>query len=371
MSGLVPNQPTLIFNSAPRLTGSGYVSVHNLPSDVVASVVGRRDAGRLLQSIFRVRVVGAGAPDDEDLPDVVGQYEIVENEVRFIPHFPFDSGIRLRADFDPRPLGQPELTEVITLEFSLPRPMSAVHTEVKHVFPSSDSLPENLLRFYVCFSNPMRRGRSEEQIALLGPDRLPAPDTLYRAPVELWDRSMRHLTILVDPGRLKRGVGPNRKLGPPLKASETYTLAIGSGMTDFSGRPLGKSFYKSFQVTEAVREPIAVEHWKIFPPAKKSLQPVVLLFPKPLDWGMLWHAITITSEGDQPLSGRLAIDEGETRWSFTPTTPWAARPHYVRIASELEDVCGNNLRAAFDTPLRSASDLVNEVTNRSILFHPE
>ena len=131
---------------------------------------------------------------------------------------------------------------MLTLEFSLPKPMSAVGTQVKHVFPSSDSLPENLLRFYVCFSNPMQRGRTEEQITLLGPDGRPAPDTLYRPPVELWDRSMRHLTILVDPGRLKRRVGPNRELGPPLKAGQKYTLAIAPGMIDSLGRSISEGF---------------------------------------------------------------------------------------------------------------------------------
>ena len=74
---------------------------------------------------------------------------------------------------------------------------------------------------------------------------------------------MRHLTILLDPGRLKRGVGPNRELGPPLKEGHEYTLAVGSGMVDLSGRPLRESFYKAFRVTEAVRERIAVEQWRI------------------------------------------------------------------------------------------------------------
>jgi hypothetical protein len=73
------------------------------------------------------------------------------------------------------------------LEFSLPREPKIGPTKVKHFFPSSDSLPENLLRFYVCFSNPMQRGRAAEHISLLGPDGRPAPDVLYRPPVELWD----------------------------------------------------------------------------------------------------------------------------------------------------------------------------------------
>ena len=40
--------------------------------------------------------------------------------------------------------------------------------------------------------------------------------------------------------------------------------------------------------------------------------------------------------------GRIAIDQGERRWSFTPTSPWAAGSYPVWIASSLEDVCGNS-----------------------------
>jgi hypothetical protein len=220
----------------------------------------------------------------------------------------------------------------------------------------------------VCFSNRMQRGRSDKQIRLLGSDGRPAPDTLYRPPVELWDRSMRHLTILLDPGRLKRGVGPNRELGPPLQPGKNYTLAIGSGMIDHFGHSLSETFYKSFQIKDAVREPISVEHWKILLPVTKSRQPLVLMFPKPLDWAMLWRAITIELASGQMIDGRIAIDRGETGWRFTPTAPWTEGSYCARIASDLEDVCGNSLLEAFDRPLRSANDFVYQAVNRSIPF---
>jgi hypothetical protein len=68
-----------------------------------------------------------------------------------------------------------------------------------------------------------------------------------------WDARRR---VRLDPGRLKRGVGPNRELGPPLKVGEAYTLAVGTEMTDSCGRPLRETVYKRFSVTEAVREPV-------------------------------------------------------------------------------------------------------------------
>ena len=147
-----------------------------------------------------------------------------------------------------------------------------------------------------------------------------------------------------------------------------YTLAIGSGMVDLYGRPLRQGFYKKFRVTEPVRERISFEEWRILPPATKSYQPLALQFPKPLDWALLWYAITIASERGQRIDGQNTIDEGEKRWSFAPTSPWNAGLYYIRIAPVLEDVCGNSLFGAFDRPLRTIQELVFNRENCSIPF---
>jgi hypothetical protein len=363
-----PNQPCLIVDGDPRRPASVCVTICNLDRDLVVHLCRHLQAGGQLQSILRVNVVPTGAAIGDDLPDVFGRYHVLEDGVRFTPYFPFERGLSYRASFDPGPLGRPELSDVSTLEFSLPREQSASSTAVKHIFPSSDCLPENLLRFYVCFSNSMQRGRVHSEISLLGPDGKPASDVLYRAPVELWDRSMRHLTIMLDPGRLKRGVGPHRELGPPLKIGQVYTLAVGEGMIDSCGNQLPEAGYKRFRVADAVREPIAVEQWKIVAPMTHSRQPLVIMFPRPLDWALLWQTITIASAREQTINGQIEIDQCEKRWSFIPTSPWIAGSYDVRVASSLEDVCGNNITAAFDRPLRPGTDLAYEVAGRSIPF---
>jgi hypothetical protein len=355
-----------MLDSDPDQPGSRCVSVHNLHPNLIASLRRCRHSDRPLESVLRVRVIGVGGSADEDLPDIFGLHRILETEIRFIPHFPFEPGVSYRAIFDSRPLGRHDLSEErsMSLEFSLPRDMSSASTEVTEVFPSGDSLPENLLRFYVCFSSPMQRGHARNHIALIGPDGRPASDVLYRPPVELWDRSMTQLTILLDPGRIKRGVGPNRALGPPLKAGHAYTLAIGSRMVDSRGRPLRRRFYKSFLVTEPVREPIAVQHWKVLPPAPRSRRPLELTFPQPLDWALLGHSIKIASKEGAPIEGAIRICHGERRWSFTPRSRWMPGSYRILIAPCLEDICGNNLLGAFDRPLRSAGDLACEVDER-------
>jgi hypothetical protein len=227
-------------------------------------------------------------------------------------------------------------------------------------------LPENLLRLYVLFSNPMQRGRAADNIAILGPDGSPAPDVLYRAPVELWDSNMTCLTILLDPGRLKRGVGPNRMLGPPLSVGQRYTLAVGPGMIDMHGRPLRQGFAKSFSVSEAVREPVAIEEWTIRPPETGGRQPLELVFPRQLDWAQLWRGITV--ESGQRIGGRIDIDLGETRWRFTPDAPWHKSVHSIRVSPGLEDICGNTSYGPFDRPIRLADDVARDAAILSIPF---
>jgi hypothetical protein len=306
---------------------------------------------------MRVRVIDADFGFGGELPDVVGRHELLTDGLRFIPHFPFDPGVRYRATFDPENFGDPPPLGPLTFEFSIASESSLARSQVSQVFPSSDALPENLLRFYVCFSGPMQRGRAEQHIAVLGSDGRPAPDVLYRAPAELWDRDMTCLTVLLDPGRLKRGVSPHRELGPPLRAGQEFALVIEPGMVDSSGRRLEEGFCKPFHVTRAVRAPVAPGGWKILRPAKKSLQPLEIVFPAPLDWAQLWDAIAVIPEDGPRLQGRVAIGQGERRWSFTPELPWKSGPYRLSVASGLEDVCGNTLLAPFDRPLRSREEL--------------
>ena len=352
------NLPALAIELEPDV--GWYVRARNLRPDLIASLGGR------LESLLRVSVAEAG--DHGDLPNVFGDHENLCDGVRFIPHYPFEPGVPFRAILDLRVLGRPDFGETQTLEFSIPRVAGPGDTEVREVFPSCDVLPENLLRFYVRFSRPMQRGRARDYIEVLGPDGGPAPDVLYRAPVELWDSSMTCLTVLLDPGRLKRGVGPNQVLGPPLRSGQRYTLAIAPGMIDTDGCPLREGFSKSFRVSQPVREPIAFERWELQVPAMGTFEPLELNFPSPLDWAQLWRGITVISDSGKPISGQIDIDLGETRWRFTPDAPWRAGGYSARVSPGLEDVCGNTPYGSFDGPFRSANDVALETAIRSVPF---
>jgi hypothetical protein len=361
-------QPTLRVHPGSFPHGSGSVSACGLGPDLAAVLASFTRQSDLLKSVFRVTVAEVSSPVD-GLPDVSGRYLLYDDEVRFIPTFPFDSDVKYRVIFDARPLGFLPAAEPSMLEFLIPSDSEApAPTEVTRIFPSCDLLPENLLRFYVCFSNSMQRGRALDEISLLDSEGQLVADALYRPPIELWDRTMRRLTVLLDPGRLKRWVGPNIDLGPPLRAGQAYTLEVGSGMTDLNGRLLHEGFRKRFLVGDPVRERISVESWELLRPITGSRQALMLLFNAPLDWALLMRTITVVSEQGFMITGRVEVDQCEKRWSFTPASPWIAGTYRLCVEPGLEDVCGNRIMGAFDQPIRKVPQAATPTNVSSVVF---
>ncbi|MGI4730946.1 MAG: Ig-like domain-containing protein [Janthinobacterium lividum] len=345
--------------------GERGVQVRDLPPDLLA-VVGRL-SDSAWRALLRVQVMPRAAAGD-DIPCISGRHEAIADGIRFVPHFPFERGVRYRVTFDPEPLGHYGEGQTLTAEFIEPEDRSAPAPDVTGIFPASDLLPENILRFYVAFSRPMRRGEVRPAVALTDAEGTPVEDALYRAPLELWDPGMRRLTVLLDPGRLKRGVGPNRALGPPLADGVEYVLAIGTKLTAIDGQQLSRTVFKRFRTSAAVRSPLAVEDWTLAVPIAASLDPITIAFPHPMDRALLAAGIGVVRADGEPVGGQVSIAPDDRTWRFAPSSCWSSGTYRLALAPSLEDVCGNGLTGAFDRPLRPGIELTAECAVPSLTF---
>ena len=219
-------------------------------------------------------------------------------------------------------------------------------TRVAAVYPSANLLPSNQLKFYVYFSAPMQRG-IWPHIHLLDSSGKAVVLPFLELDQELWDPSFERLTILFDPGRIKRGVTPNVEMGQALAEGARYALVLDRDLTDGRGLPLAETFRKEFTVGPAERRPIDPKQWKITTPKPGTRDVLAVEFGRPLDYALLQHVFEVAGRSGA-LDGRPSIGREETQWSFEPAEVWKPGQYSLVINTALEDLAGNRIGRPFD-----------------------
>lgn len=284
--------------------------------------------------IFQVVVEGQQQP-------MLGRYEMDNGALVFHPRFPLEPGVSYRATFS-------LLNEKAEFSYQLPKPKVVSTTSVERIFPSASVLPENQLKFYIHFSGPMSKGEAAKRIHLMeegtGEVKLP----FLELDEELWDRDFRRLTVLFDPGRIKRGVTPNVEVGLPLKAGRKYKLIVEKDWPDAKGIPLVDAFVKEFTATEADRTPLDPKQWIVTAPQPGTQSTLSIDFPEPLDAALVLRFVDVIDPKGKPIRGKVSLDNEEKRWVFSPDAPWQAGQYSLEILASLEDLAGNKVGRAFD-----------------------
>jgi hypothetical protein len=259
-------------------------------------------------------------------PPLLGNVEKTTTGLRFRPRFPVAEELDLVVVL----AGKQEYRLRGTRSVVLPT------TRVAAIYPSAKSVPANLLKFYLHFDAPMARGEAWRHLRLLD-ERGEAVDLPFlEIDQELWDPEMKRLTLLFDPGRIKRGVLPREQGGTALEEGKRYTLLVDAGWKDSQGRPLAAGFRHEFRAGPEERRGLSVSQWS----ATVSGSELRIRFDRPLDRALALRLITVDAEGEAHLE-----DEQQT-WVFVAKE---ARPEYrVTVDHRLEDLAGNRPGRPFD-----------------------
>jgi hypothetical protein len=313
-------------------------------------------------SLLRVTVAG------NDSVPIVGRYSASDSSIEFQPMFAFDRGRAYDARFDlsrlPHSRSDPPLRET----FKLPAGGSVATTTVTRVFPSSDTLPENHLRFYIEFSAPMSRQPGIDFVHLIDDAGREVPHAFLPLDADFWNPDHTRFTVFLDPGRVKQGILPNEQLGRPLRVGRRYSLVVDSTWRDARGLPLARRFRREFRVGPSVLVPIALADWKVSPPKSGTRDPLVVSFPRPLDYALLHRAVGIEMFGRGRVEGAIGVVDDEREWRFTPSEAWRAGRYQLVVFSFLEDVAGNRVGQAFEVDMFERVDSTSASERHTISF---
>ncbi len=337
--------------TAGVVSPSGHVEVRGLPPRTVARLV-RAAADRPERPPLRLYSDQA-AVSDPDFPHARGSVTAAEGVLVFEPHYPLAPGATYQVVLDP--LDAPSVGRPLVLRVEVPTPSGAEPASVVAIFPSAAELPANQLKLYAHFSRPMRRWDPYAFIRLVDEDTGEVvADAFHAMRGGLWDASGTRLTVVFDPGRVKRGLANNLALGPPLTAGGRYRLVVDADWLDASGQPMEASFEKRFRVTHADRAAPDPLSWRIEAPRPGTSTPLIVRFPEPMDHALVETSFTVYDPTGRSMIGRGEAIAEERAWQFRPAEPWSEGAYELRVDPEIEDLAGNNVRRLFDVDLDQA-----------------
>ena len=178
---------------------------------------------------------------------------------------------------------------------------------------------------------------------------------------QLWSRDGLRLMLLLDPGRIKRGLKPREEIGPILEEGKTFRLVIESDWLDSDGNSLvaktdGHAFVKEFSVGPPDGTQPNPMNWKLNSPTAQSKAPLKITLDEPCDSALLKRLMQVTSadpdqDPDLELEGTWSLGEDESSVDFTPNIAWQSGDYLLMIRGELEDLCGNSVERQFDVDL--------------------
>ena len=327
LAALLANPIPVLAEIAARLdTESGNVVLSGLASDEHQAVLANPD-------VLRLQVVSSMS-DRGMLVSLVAD----RGDILIAPRFPLRPGTDYVLKLD-LPKTQFETT--------LTRP--APDAEAPHLIafaPSQAVIPANILRLYLTFSQPMDSGQLRQSVTLLRADGTEVPNPFLTLETELWDGAQTRATLLLDPGRIKQGVGPNAEVGAPLNAGESYRLRVAGKMHSAAGQPLGSDVSITLRAGPPERRAITPETWQILVPRAGSRSPLTIAFDRIMDSGAVRRLLTLNAADGVPVGGHITTDGGG--WSLVPDMPWQPGSYDLKVDPELEDVSGNTIGASFD-----------------------
>lgn len=285
-------------------------------------------------AMLKVYVRGAKTP-------IAGRYRPTGNTLSFVPAFGFEPG----QDYVAHILTKDEEAQVA---FRIPIEDAVPPAAVTDIYPSGDILPENTLRFYIHFTVPMQPQVAFDFIKLRNASGAVDEAAFMRFRQELWNEDRTRLTVLIDPGRIKRQVATNLELGPALLAGQQYELLVEGGWSSADGVSTLSAYTKTFQASDALRTRPDTRFWTANTPCAGTREPLTITFDRPFDRHLLTRALRMETGASDKIEGVIQVSGAEHNWSFTPHEPWPAEDLHLLANPALEDVAGNNFRDLLD-----------------------
>ncbi len=274
---------------------------------------------------------------------ILGELHAEEDAITFTPVIPFTNNTDYQILLDGTIVGA----------FHIKKDQPDTTPRITAIYPKLDTVPENLLKMYITFSEPMQEVHSAlDFIEVTDLTTQEKTNIFLPLETELWNTDHTELTLWLDPGRIKKDLIPNKELGIPIKEGHSYAVRIKSDWESAQGISLGKMVEKKIVVGSRDAQMPSESDWKLTIPTINSKEALGIAFGEPLDAMLFEKNIHIEDTNNQMVEGSFLTMGAPNSTLFIPKERWKKGNYKLVINSSMEDLAGNNMNRLFDTDLQ-------------------
>jgi hypothetical protein len=221
------------------------------------------------------------------------------------------------------------------------------------IYPTGETLPENVLRFHLVFDEPPNADVVHSAVRLLDEHGHEIPHAFLDLPQGLWDSTGRILTLLLHPGRIKSGLAASQALGLAVSHGSEVTLEVDIGAFNSTAQlsSTGSTIArKKYAITLAQTTGLDTDNWQITMPKVLTQHPLAIRTDHAIDFLSALSAVQIFDAHGVPQSASIEVLPGERTIYVHPSKPWQSDGWRLSLSSELEDICGNRVNQSFEQP---------------------
>ena len=284
---------------------------------------------------------------------VLGEFTSEGTTTTFRPIVPFEAGQTYLLKGGRLAVG----------EFTVNRIEGISKPKLLAIYPSTDTVPQNLLKMYFVFSEPMQEvGKALDFVSVTNLNTQEEVSVFLELPTELWNEDHTQLTLWLDPGRIKTGLIPNKEKGLPILEGNRYEIKLSPRWQSAQGIALAKEFVKQITVVESDLKKPSLDNWKLEMPKHSTRETLKIHFGEPMD-AMLGAAVLQISHADEiaMVAGDYSLRAQERVLEFMPEEEWRRGDYTITVTRHLEDLAGNSPMHLFDTEVSlDAEDMKHE-----------
>jgi hypothetical protein len=228
------------------------------------------------------------------------------------------------------------------------------------VFPQSEVVPANILRWHFVFNRPVAVDRWIESVRLVDDQGDPVEHAFLDLPEGLWNTEGTVLTIMMHPGRIKSGVGVVGE-GLTLGIGRTCSIVVNLAGFALEEDHLTREHVHSFTAATEVGSALSAEDWIVRLPQAGTFAPLEVEFGRLMDIMSVQASLRVVDEGGVPISADIAMQNDDKWVLIKPLQPWPAGKIAILPMHDLEDVTGQRLGDAFERKTPPALQLIQAI----------